>query len=271
MVYLNPRPTPETIKYYYPADYQPYRPKEREKKARPWSWSRWLRRADPHSFLPIKPPGTLLDFGCGSGAYLQYMHDLGWDVVGLDMSPHAVEATTRRGIKAYPGILPHPAILPGTVDVVNFGAVLEHVHDPHHLMEAAKQTARPGGLIVFSVPNIASWGALAFGRAWWPLELPRHLLHFTPETLTRLAKSHRLEILEIRMPPRTNWMRLSVARAKAIRGETPSLYRSTLLRLMSFRAAASCVTRWTAWRGHGDCLLMITRRPPSEKVVANAA
>src|SRR5262249_30500117 len=197
--------------------HEPCRQGERQKNAGRCPWSRRLHRADPHSFLPINPPGVLLDYGCGSGAYLEYMRALGWDVVGVDVSPHAVEATRQRGIKAHQGTLPHPAVQLGSVDVVNFGAVLEHVHDPHQLMKAAKETVRPGGLIVFSVPNFASWGAQMFGPAWWPLELPRHLLHFTPQTLTRLILYHDLEIVEMRRPPRTNWMRLSVARAKAMR------------------------------------------------------
>jgi 2-polyprenyl-3-methyl-5-hydroxy-6-metoxy-1,4-benzoquinol methylase len=267
--YLNPRPTPGTISYYYPADYQPYQPKEGEKKARRWSWSRILHRADPHSFLPVKPPGLLLDFGCGSGAYLQRMRELGWEVIGIDVSAHAVEATKQRGIGAYQGALPHPAVPPGSVDVVNFGAVLEHVHDPHQLMAAAKETVRPGGLVVFSVPNLASWGARVFGPAWWPLELPRHLLHFTPHTLSRLVKHHGLEIIEARMPPRTNWMRLSVA--QAMRNVELQTRHSAFLRLMSFRPMASWVTRWTAWQGQGDCLLMITRRPANQKEMAAAA
>lgn len=272
LVYLNPRPTRETISYYYPADYQPYRPKKAEKKARRWSWSRFLQRADPHSFLPVNPPGKLLDYGCGSGAYLQYMRELGWDVVGIDLSPHAVEATNRRGIKAYQGLLPHPAIPPGSVDVVNFGAVLEHVHDPHQLIEAAKETVRPGGLVVFSVPNFAGWGARVFGPTWWPLELPRHLLHFTPETLMRLANGHGLEILELRMPPRTNWMRLSVSRTRTMRKTERSfpLFRVGLL-LMSIRPVTSWITRWAARRGRGDCLLMISQSPTNEKAIGKAA
>jgi hypothetical protein len=33
------------------------------------------------------------------------------------------------------------------------------------------------------VPNAGGLGARLFGRAWSGLELPRHLSHFTPETL----------------------------------------------------------------------------------------
>src|SRR5262249_39275935 len=41
----------------------------------------------------------------------------------------------------------------------------------------------PGGLLIVEVPNAGGLGARFFGRAWAGLELPRHLSHFTPETL----------------------------------------------------------------------------------------
>jgi SAM-dependent methyltransferase len=270
LVYLNPRPTRDSIGHYYPPEYQPYLPKQHEKTLQRISWARWLGRADPHSYLPLKPPGRLLDYGCGSGAFLQSMRSLGWDVVGVDISPHAVRATQQRGIPAFQGTLPHPAVPLGSVDVVNFGAVLEHVHDPHELLAAARATVRPGGLVVFSVPNFASWGARWFGPAWWPLELPRHLLHFTPQTIDRLVRDHDLEMLELRMPAHTNWMRLSIARA---RQQIPrdSRLKRLLLALWRRRPFTSWLTRWTTWRGQGDGLLLVTRRPATKALFSQQA
>ena len=46
----------------------------------------------------------------------------------------------------------------------------------------------PGGLLIVEVPNAGGLGAALFGRAWSGLELPRHLSHFTPETLERTVR-----------------------------------------------------------------------------------
>jgi hypothetical protein len=43
----------------------------------------------------------------------------------------------------------------------------------------------PGGLAIVEVPNAGGLGAHLFGRSWVGLELPRHLSHFTPESLCR--------------------------------------------------------------------------------------
>jgi len=42
--------------------------------------------------------------------------------------------------------------------------------------------------VIVEVPNAGGLGARLFGRAWSGLELPRHLSHFTPETLERTVR-----------------------------------------------------------------------------------
>jgi hypothetical protein len=50
------------------------------------------------------------------------------------------------------------------------------------LRECAKRLT-PGGNLIINVPNFASWQSRFAGARWLHLDVPRHLLHFTPETL----------------------------------------------------------------------------------------
>lgn len=43
--------------------------------------------------------GRVLDLGCGAGRYALYLQDRGLDVVGIDISPTAVEVCRRRGLR----------------------------------------------------------------------------------------------------------------------------------------------------------------------------
>jgi len=43
----------------------------------------------------------------------------------------------------------------------------------------------PDGLLIIEVPNAGGMGAWIFRNAWSGLELPRHLSHFSPESLTQ--------------------------------------------------------------------------------------
>mgnify|MGYP001619713325 CR=1 FL=1 len=47
---------------------------------------------------------------------------------------------------------------------------------------------QPRGFFVVEVPNVGGLGAGIFGKAWSGLELPRHLSHFSPHTLTRAVE-----------------------------------------------------------------------------------
>src|SRR5262245_54697306 len=44
-----------------------------------------------------KPPGVLLDFGCGTGRMLRFFASHGWRVIGTEISKEMLEAATRYG------------------------------------------------------------------------------------------------------------------------------------------------------------------------------
>jgi len=44
---------------------------------------------------------------------------------------------------------------------------------------------KPGGTLILGIPNIASWQSRFAGRSWMHLEVPRHLCHFSPESIER--------------------------------------------------------------------------------------
>jgi 2-polyprenyl-3-methyl-5-hydroxy-6-metoxy-1,4-benzoquinol methylase len=299
MGYLNPRPNLDSIGYFYQEEYKPYQPPpprrlgwwgrtkrflDRLVLARCYNYPRppmrwpakvvatvlgsglgWGRQS--MTALPYQGQGEMLDFGCGSGWYAHRMREQGWKVTGMDMSAHAARQTSERfQIPVLSGSLPHPAVSPESFDLITMGAVLEHVHQPHDVIEAAALALRPGGLLVISVPNLASFGFRYFGRDWWPLDLPRHLLHFSPVTLRRLLEAHGLVVCEERMVARPSWMRRSLALARRRRSGTP---RRLLAKLGRLRLIPSLLTQWTVWRNRADCILMSARRPLQEIQIAS--
>jgi SAM-dependent methyltransferase len=153
--------------------------------------------------------------------------------------------------------LPHPAIEPESFDAINMGSVLEHVHHPHQVIESVVRALRPGGIFAVSVPNFASWSVRTFGAASFILDLPRHLLHFTPATLRRLLNAHGLEVSELRMVGRVAWMRQTL-RASAAKGVG---VRPFVLRMGTLRPVLGALTRWTVWTRQADQLFAIARKP----------
>ena len=260
MVYTNPRPDAASIARFYPEDYSPYQPPANPRRgfARASRERLGLRREKtPADRIPVRAGGMWMDYGCGSGAYAAQIRERGWKVVGMDFSPHAAAAARRNyGLTVVHGSLPHPAVWPGSLDVVTLRAVLEHVHDPRELLGAVYDALRPGGWVYASVPNLASWGYRAFGRAWFPLDPPRHLLHFTPDTLRRAVVDSGFEVETVATLGHTKWTGLSVDRAMKA---APTWW----VKACRVRLVRSAVTRLTQWAGRGDDLAILARKPES--------
>jgi len=77
---------------------------------------------------------------------------------------------------------------PGAFDVVTAFHVLEHVPDPIAVVRRMLDWLAPGGRLIIEVPNAGGLGATLFSRSWLPLDLPRHLSHFMPESLARAVE-----------------------------------------------------------------------------------
>src|SRR5262249_34220315 len=147
------------------------------------------------------------------------------------------------------GSLPHPAIAAETFDAINMGSVLEHVHQPHRLIEAAVKVLRPGGYLAVSVPNYESWTMRHSLPHCLHLDIPRHLLHFTQVPLRRLLSAHGLEVREVRMLPRTSWMKRTLDSAIHDAAETRQRH---LARLANLPGVRNLLSRWTGWSRQAD-------------------
>jgi predicted SAM-dependent methyltransferase len=66
--------------------------------------------------------------------------------------------------------------------------VLEHLPNPRFALEYAKGLLRPGGMLIIQVPNVSSLQARVFGRRWYGLDVPRHVINYTPKALSLLLE-----------------------------------------------------------------------------------
>ncbi len=246
--YLNPRPRLDQIERYYPQDYHSYRMRGDETDdadargggikslalreafgaphLRPTGRARALARAvlavkrgESFGFgVPWHGQGRLLDFGCGGGKFLRRMHALGWDVTGIDFSETSVKAVRNAGLRAIQGTLPHAELAPASFDVITMRHALEHVTQPPVILRAARELLAPGGRLVIQVPNYDAWDVEYFGDAAVGLDLPRHLVHFTPATLRAMLEREGYRPISVRTHARSSWIRKA---AKAASGRGP--------------------------------------------------
>lgn len=138
--------------------------------------------------LPAHPGGRLLEIGCGSGATLQRLVELGWEGMGIDLDAQAVEQARVRGLDVKQGTLEEQRLPDDHFDAVACAHVIEHVADPLRTMTEVRRVLRPGGLFVAYTPNAAALGHAIFRRHWRGLEPPRHLYLFNASNLAQLAR-----------------------------------------------------------------------------------
>jgi SAM-dependent methyltransferase len=130
-------------------------------------------------FPPGARPIDVLDFGCGTGAFLEHLDRLG-RVSAVDADPRAVAFCHARG-RAEVQLAPPGAPLPfadEAFDLVTTLDVLEHIDDDVATLSELRRVLRPGGLLLVAVP--------AFMFLWGKQdEVSQHRRRYTARTLRR--------------------------------------------------------------------------------------
>ncbi|MFN8215410.1 MAG: class I SAM-dependent methyltransferase [Solirubrobacterales bacterium] len=132
----------------------------------------------------IAPPGAVLDVGAGDGALLAALRRRGRVAIGGERDPAAPARVG--GLEAEAGAEEWAAVV--------FWHSLEHLPDPAGTLAAAAERLRPEGVILIAAPNADSLQARLFGRRWLALDPPRHLHHFTAESLVERLRALGLRI-----------------------------------------------------------------------------
>jgi SAM-dependent methyltransferase len=142
------------------------------------------------ALAPYKQSGALLDLGCSSGAFLQTLRGKGWELFGIEMSAESAKhAQAKSGANVFVGDILDAQFPPASFDVITCFDVFEHLYQPRLIMAKVAQWLKPGGIFYVLVPNVDAAEARVFGSYWHGLELPRHLFHYSPESLKFLAES----------------------------------------------------------------------------------
>lgn len=246
LMYTNPRPTQETMGYFYPPGYAPYQAfyvphvemfqktesllskikNELKYQVLQYYYGyHGLESASRFSYfarLPVgiksvlvylsyiyfrkqyyripvwEKGGRALDLGCGSGAYLLLLKNIGWEVIGVDIGNNAAEEVKEASIPVLIGQLKSLPLERGSFHVITLWHVLEHLHYPLQTLQELSHLLTDNGSLFIEVPNSASIVTKVFRSNWFAWDLPRHLYHFSPMSLSRLLKKAGFKELKIR-------------------------------------------------------------------------
>ena len=131
----------------------------------------------------------LLDIGAGTGHFVAKAQAAGFIVNGLEP-----DADARRVAKNEHNIelsdLNQLVSLPkSTYDAITLWHVLEHVYNLQEDLTTISSLLKGNGVLIVAVPNCSSYDAAHYEKFWAAYDVPRHLYHFTPESIIPLVES----------------------------------------------------------------------------------
>lgn len=142
-----------------------------------------------------KPEKTALDFGCGTGEFLNTLKNKGWKIEGVEPSDSArqkAESITGQNINRE-----LTQLLGKQFDVITAWHVIEHVPNLTETIQQLKALLKKDGTIFIAVPNYESADAKKYKEFWAGYDVPRHLWHFSKKGMTMLLQSHQLTVTNI--------------------------------------------------------------------------
>lgn len=138
--------------------------------------------------------GSLLDVGAGTGDFLKVAKEKGWQVHGMEPNKNAAKLALEKGIDLKASLNDFEG---KQFDVVTLWHVLEHIPDLEETILKFAALVKPQGALIIAVPNFKSFDARYYGKFWAAYDVPRHLWHFSKESMKNLfAENFHLKKIE---------------------------------------------------------------------------
>ncbi len=176
---------------------------KKECKKELWNLELLLAPKDSRGMIPddwLPPRRSLLDVGCGLGAFISILPSWYNRVVGVEFTSEGAEQARK---------LTGKLILEGDFltlkinngfNVVTMWNVLEHLPDPQAALKKARDLLDKDGMLVIQTPNANSFASRLFGGKWRLLHDPTHLHVYSDTQLCKSLEALEMEILEVRYP-----------------------------------------------------------------------
>jgi SAM-dependent methyltransferase len=104
----------------------------------------------------IPPKSKVLDVGCGAGLLIQYL-PAACSYVGVDQDVAVIEANRRifprEAFQVFDILTTTYPFQEQSFDTIVMAAVIEHIHDPLHVMKELFRILKPGGRLIMTTPS----------------------------------------------------------------------------------------------------------------------
>jgi predicted SAM-dependent methyltransferase len=136
---------------------------------------------------------SILDFGCGTGEFLKYCSCKNWSVSGVEPSEQALKVASKVSPEIYSSI----DKVNQSFSVITLWHVLEHIPELNSTLQNLKHLLKDNGTIFIAVPNFNSYDAQYYKSFWAGYDVPRHLWHFSKDSMKKTLNNNGLKLVEV--------------------------------------------------------------------------
>ena len=186
---------------------------------------------------------TILDIGCGTGDFVMACKRNSWTVSGIEPNDKARKLAELKlkeeanGGKAIFRSIEELVKINKKYDVITMWHVLEHIPNLEQYINLIKNLLNPGGTLVIAVPNFMSFDANHYKTYWAGFDVPRHLWHFSKESIKLLFESEKYKLSKV-IPMKFDSFYVSLLSEKYKTGKS-NLFKAFLIGALSNLKAAS--------------------------------
>ena len=137
---------------------------------------------------------TILDVGAGTGDFLKVCKKNNWDAYGIEPSDKARKIAAEKEINLKQD---KSELKNELVDVITLWHVLEHIPNLIEYIDQLKKLLKPNGVLLIAVPNYKSYDAEYYKEYWAAFDVPRHLWHFSKESIQKLFSQVNMNVEKI--------------------------------------------------------------------------
>ena len=198
LLITSPQPSPENLgRYYESNDYISHTDSKRSLFEKAYHFVKGIALKNKLNLInncsSIK--GNLLDIGAGTGDFLLTAKQNGWNTIGVEPSEKAKGIAIGKGIQFSAST---EELESNSFDVITMWHVLEHVPNLQEYIANLKRIIKPNGTIIIAVPNYKSYDAKYYNRFWAAYDVPRHLWHFSKNSIKRLFSDVDIELKKVK-------------------------------------------------------------------------
>ena len=196
MLITHPQPSLENLgKYYESVDYISHTDSKRSLFEICYHFIKSIALKNKLNLINSVQPakGSILDIGAGTGDFLSFVQQEGWQAIGVEPSEKAKAIAKKKGVSFVGNT---SELDNNSFDVISMWHVLEHVPDLDSQIKELKRLLKPNGTLIIAVPNFKSFDAKHYGKFWAAFDVPIHFWHFSKTAIKLLFEQEEMKLVK---------------------------------------------------------------------------